>query len=83
MVLENVTKQELLKYFKTRYDFEESTKTSRGGLNDFKKRLSKVMQIKPKDVNEAYKMWKQKCEGEDIEDNSAIVLEIVEAVLVP
>jgi hypothetical protein len=83
MVFEDVTKKEVEKYFKARYSFEDDTKTLRGGLNDTKKSLSKVMQVKPKTLNDAFKSWKKKIEGSDEEDDSAEVLEIVEAINKP
>jgi hypothetical protein len=81
MILEEPTRKEIERYFKARYDFEEATKDQRGGLNDVKKTLSKVMQVKPRTLNDAYKSWKKKCSGETEEDDTAEVTLIVSAVI--
>lgn len=77
MVLDERNINQVEEYFRERYDFEDRVKTERSGFNDLKKRIAEVLGVKPKDINDAYRSWKKKRQGED---NSDIVVEIVESI---
>jgi hypothetical protein len=77
MVIDEHVKKQVEDYFRSRYDFEDRVKVERSGYTDLKKTIAQVLDVKPKDVNDAYREWKKQRTGED---NSDIVVEIVESL---
>jgi hypothetical protein len=71
--------KEVEKYFRERYDFEEANHDKLTGFNNVKKYLAKIMKVKGKDIQAAYRRWKEINSGE--EDNSIVIDEIVNNII--